>query len=292
MKNKQVKQPVITDSELNKIKKYQRTVKKNGFRPWVTVRQSHTYGQGQIIFSHKTGRLHHLLSRGERLPFFMFESDVTIVDILEQYPLPINETLDIARKLNIVHPGSYKERYKHDLKIPAKTMTTDLVIIRQLPDGRKILEPYSYKYQSALDSAVNGQRKVNRTQQKLDLEFAFWRTQGVECVLLTEHDFDRTEIYNLEFLRECYDHPEYLDMSNEKLLSIIDTFVKHFIGHSELTLYQHIQCVSEALAISKYQALSVFQKAVYERLINLNLSERIELYRPIHYPPQGYGYVA
>ena len=75
MQQKMVKQPIITDAEIAKTERYNRDIQARGYRPWVTVRQSHTYGQGQIVFSHKTGREHHLLSRGERLPFFCLEHD-------------------------------------------------------------------------------------------------------------------------------------------------------------------------------------------------------------------------
>ncbi|MFQ2920387.1 hypothetical protein ACK3YF_14290 [Aeromonas allosaccharophila] len=70
MKQKMVKQPIITDAEIAKTERYNRDIQAWGYRPWVTVRQSHTHGQGQIVYSHKTKREHHLLSRGERRPFF------------------------------------------------------------------------------------------------------------------------------------------------------------------------------------------------------------------------------
>ena len=70
MQQKTVQQPIVTDAEIAKTARYNRDIKASGYRPWVTVRQSHTYGQGQIVYSHKTRREHHLLSRGERAPFF------------------------------------------------------------------------------------------------------------------------------------------------------------------------------------------------------------------------------
>ncbi len=61
MKQKMVKQPIITDAEIAKTERYNRDIQAWGYRPWVTVRQSHTHGQGQIVYSHKTKREHHLL---------------------------------------------------------------------------------------------------------------------------------------------------------------------------------------------------------------------------------------
>ncbi|MFM5687777.1 TnsA endonuclease N-terminal domain-containing protein, partial [Aeromonas caviae] len=190
-----------------------REIKASGYRPWVTVRQSHTYGQGQIVYSHKTRREHHLLSRGERAPFFYFERDPTVIDILEQYPLPLHQTLEIAASLNVVHPGNYKERGNHGGRIPAKTMTQDFVIIRQTEAGKHILSPYSFKYSDALDPEITSPRVVNRTRAKEKIAIEYWRTQNIDHVLLTEKSFDKVHIYNLEFLRECFDTPEYIQVS-------------------------------------------------------------------------------
>ena len=37
-----VAQPIITQAELNRIDKYHKDVFRDGYRPWVAVRQSHT----------------------------------------------------------------------------------------------------------------------------------------------------------------------------------------------------------------------------------------------------------
>lgn len=151
MQQKTVQQPIVTDAEIAKTERYNRSIQARGYRPWVTVRQSHTYGQGQIVYSHKTRREHHLLSRGERAPFFYFERDPTVIDILEQYPLPLHETLKIAASLHIVHPGNYINRVNYGGRIPAKTMTQDFVVLRQSDSGKARLTAYSFKYSDALD---------------------------------------------------------------------------------------------------------------------------------------------
>ena len=110
MQQKTVQQPIVTDAEIAKTERYNRSIQARGYRPWVTVRQSHTYGQGQIVYSHKTRREHHLLSRGERAPFFYFERDPTVIDILEQYPLPLHQTLG---KVRTSIPRTKNENFSH-----------------------------------------------------------------------------------------------------------------------------------------------------------------------------------
>lgn len=289
---KSVKQPLITQTEINKMDNFNRDIKKNGYRPWVKVRGSHTHGQGHIIHSFKTNRNHHLLSRGERLPFFMFEQDSTVIDILEQYPLPIFETMKIAEELNVVHPGAYKQRKKYNNKIPAKVMTTDFVIVKRLLSGKVVLSPYSFKYSGALDITKHDIRKYQRTKQKLKIEELYWASLGLQIVFLTECDFDKTVIYNLEFFRECFDYPEYLDVGEQFKNIVLGRLQKRFLSEPKDTLRQHIDAVADDLNTSNFQVLYLFQEAVYHNDLKLDLSERIELYRPLALLNKGTSHVA
>lgn len=281
MQQKTVQQPIVTDAEIAKTARYNRDIKASGYRPWVTVRQSHTYGQGQIVFSHKTGREHHLLSRGERLPFFAFEHDASVIDILEQYPLPLHQTLEIAASLNVVHPGNYQERGNHGGRIPAKTMTQDYVVLRQSDSGKARLTAYSFKYSDALDPAITSPRVVNRTRAKEKIALEYWRTQNVDHVLVTEKDFDATFIYNLEFLRECYDSKNLLQVSADFYDNVIVQFKSHMMTAPLSTLRMLIQQVAHEINIDELQVACLFQHAVYTGRIDIDLTQRIELYHPL-----------
>ncbi|HEH9398736.1 TPA: Tn7 transposase TnsA N-terminal domain-containing protein [Aeromonas sobria] len=276
-----VRQPIITDAEIAKTERYNRDIQARGYRPWVTVRQSHTHGQGQIVFSHKTGREHHLLSRGERQPFFYFERDPTVIDILEQYPLPLHQTLEIAASLNIVHPGNYKERGHFGGRIPAKTMTQDFVVLRQSDSGKVRLTAYSYKYSEALDSAITSPRVVNRTRAKEKISLEYWRTQNIDHVLVTEKDFNATFIYNVEFLRECFDSKNLLQVSADFYDNVILQFKSHMMMAPLSTLRMLILLVAQEINIDEAHVVCLFQYAVYTGRIDIDLTQRIELYHPL-----------
>ena len=156
---KTLKQPQILQSELNKISRYLKEVSKFGYKPWVNVRQSHTYGQGHEIFCHKTQRTHCLLSRGERPIFFELERNPSVIELFEQYPLPISETMELAVELNILHPGAYKERHKNDGVIPAKTMSSDIVALKKLKNGKDKSAELIAKQKYILSITVNGYGK-------------------------------------------------------------------------------------------------------------------------------------
>lgn len=285
-------QPEITKSELKKIAKYNKIVKANGYCPWVTVRQSDTFGQGQVIYSTLTDREHHLLSRGERAPFFKFESNPLVVDILEQYPLPIHQTMSIAEKLNILHPGKYLEREKNGGRVPAVTMTSDLVLVFKNTDGSMFLKVYSSKYASALDKKIEGPIKVSRTNKKIEIEREFWRTQKVPFQVVTEKNFNANEIYNLEFLREALEYPELLNVS-EDVHDIVLIRFNHYIVTAPFKTFQEvIKSISVDIQIDEFQCLCLIQHAIFTKKIRLNLFEKIEMFRPLQNTTGGSRYVA
>lgn len=278
---KTIKQPKITQKERNKITKYYGYVAKNGYKPWHTIRQSHTYGQGQEMLSRLSDRTHHLYSRGERQMFVLVESLRNVIDLKEQFPLPLDETLALATELNIKHPGAYKERVEHDGVIPAKTMTSDLVATFQQSSGQTYVIVYSFKYADALDERKHP-RSAKRFKQKLELERTYWERQGIKWILVTEECFNPIHIYNLEYLRECFFYPEALDVSRDVYQLFLQTLYQHIYDKPSLTLKEILNAVSLELDVPLHQAHCLFQKAAYIGDLNVNLFEEIEIYRPLN----------
>lgn len=160
-------------------------------------------------------------------------------------------------------------------------MTQDFVIIRQTEAGKHILSPYSFKYSDALDPEITSPRVVNRTRAKEKIAIEYWRTQNIDHVLLTEKSFNKVHIYNLEFLRECFDTPEYIQVSETIYLIILGRIKHHLIARPSNTLLVLIQLVAKELNISDVQVKCVFQYAVYHGVIIVDLTQRLELYRPV-----------
>ena len=70
------------------------------YEPFIKVHEISSSGESVRI----RGRVHHLLSGIELLAFLVFDQFEQMIDIREQYPLPINDTLDICSRLGIRHP--------------------------------------------------------------------------------------------------------------------------------------------------------------------------------------------
>jgi len=274
---KKVTQPIITQKEKNKIERYLALVKKEGYRPFVTVRQSHTIGQGQIIYSHETGRTHHLLSRGELVPFFHFEANNIVENIFEQYPLPIEDTLKYAVDLNIVHPGSYQEAEDFHGHKPAKTMTLDFVVKHQ----DNSLHAYNFKYADALDRKLTNPQSVARTKAKAKIERKYCKKNKISWTQLTERSYNSNVTNNLRYLREYKEHEAEFEVNDEFKVIALTCFRINFEQHPKLTVYKIIEMAAYDLQIGLFQSQFLFQMLAYNQLLSFDWLELIDLNRPL-----------
>jgi len=272
-----VTQPIITQKEKNKIERYLALVKKEGYRPFVTVRQSHTIGQGQIIYSHETGRTHHFLSRGELVPFFHFEANNIVKDIFDQYPLPIEDTLKYAVDLNIVHPGSYQEAEDFDGHRPAKTMTLDYVVKHQ----DNSLHAYNFKYADALNPKLTSPQSVARTEAKAKIERKYCKKNKISWTQLTELSFHSNVTNNLRYLREYKEHEHEFNVSEEFKVIALTCFRINFENYPNVTVYKIIEMTAAELGIELFQSQFLFQMFVYNRALTIDWLELIDLNRPL-----------
>jgi len=277
---KLVTQPEIIKAELNRIKRYQSAVAKFGYRPYVTVRKSNTQGLAHIIYSHKTNRTHHLLSLGELSVFLHLEHDSCVLAINEQFPLQLDETLKCAELLNIRHPALYKKR--SGKTIPATTMTTDFLVEKKMDKGKGVkFYAYNYKPANALSIEHESAQKVSRTHQKFIIEKAYWEKNGISLIQLTNKDFNAAKTYNLQWLRECFDHQNELDVSEDLYYSFLNTLHINVISESQETLKSHLQFCATTLNISLFQCQVLFQYACYKLDFSIDLYNKIELYRTV-----------
>ncbi|MEE1673713.1 TnsA endonuclease N-terminal domain-containing protein [Agarivorans aestuarii] len=287
MKTKTVIQPIITKREREKIERYLRRVKKEGYRPWETVRSSHTIGQGQIIINPSLDRVHHFLSRGESNPFFHFEANSKVIEIYEQYPLPIEQTLKIAEELNIVHPQSYEEASDFDGHRPAKTMSLDYVL--KLED--KSLHAYNFKYADSLDPKITSPQSVARTEAKAQIERTFCCRNKMSWTQLTEESFDPNVTQNLKFLREHLAYPSETAVSDDLNAVVLCQLNMAFEEMGNATVRQVLEQVATDIQLPLHQIQSLFQLFAYKHLITFDWTTVIDLNRPLPQVAEVEAYV-
>jgi hypothetical protein len=74
------------------------------YNPGLHVQDVPTEGRAWRIKGWKTGRDHHLFCDLERDYFLIAHWSPKIIDIREQFPFPLETTLEIAKKVGIRHP--------------------------------------------------------------------------------------------------------------------------------------------------------------------------------------------
>ena len=157
------------------------------YKPWIYIHDFPSRGISARIPGRTTGRIHHLLSRNEEYYFYILDSDPDVLDIREQFPLRLTETIEIARSLNIRHPwkGSFPF-----------VMTTDFLILKA--DG---LHARTVKCSAELENP--------RVIEKFTIEQAYWTGKGIDWKIVTEKQIDRSVALNLQWLYSG-DKPENL----------------------------------------------------------------------------------
>lgn len=149
------------------------------YEPFIKVHEISSTGESFRIFGRHTSRIHHLLSRLELSAFLVFDCYKLTIDIKEQFPLPIVETINICKHLGIKHP---------QLAGKLKIATTDLVV--------------ELKNTSKLAIAVKRSEELQdpRVLEKLQIEKYYWEQQGYQWKLFTELEISASLKENLQWL--------------------------------------------------------------------------------------------
>ena len=194
-----------------KTKQKQRRGKGEGasYKPYIKTREVPSTGTGRILKDKMTGRQMHLLSQAEVYTYYLLRWDDSIIDIREQYPLELDDTLKIADQLGYKHP--------HDRKT---SMTTDFLVTYQEEDGTKTYKAYSVK----TDREV---LQNNRTVEIQRIEMAYWNLPGISFEIVFKEDMNRIKVGNIEAVME------YWDIKN--VLSDID-MIKYLIVHKKMSV--------------------------------------------------------
>jgi len=168
------------------------------YKPWLYVNEVPSDGRSQRVYSHLTGRIHHVLSDLEFAVFLLLDHNSAITDIREQFPLNRDDTLSISKECQIHHPSQGGVNL---------VMSSDFLV-----NSTSINQPkfaIQVKYSEAL--------KDPRTVEKLEIERRYWKLKKIPWFLVTEKEIDKVVVSNIEWL---YGVKGYFDeiITNELVL--------------------------------------------------------------------------
>lgn len=177
--------PVI--SEEGKIRRGRGLGEQENYKPWILTRELNSIGTTANVIDWKHGRTIQLLSGAEEMYYYVLRWDDRVVDIREQYPLNLSETVKIAERIGVKHPRNNKTH-----------MTTDLYVTYD--DGT--YGAFSVKYSRkdvdcTLASTEEERKKVKRTAEKLMIEKLYWQEKGVKFNLVFREDLQPVYVDNI-----------------------------------------------------------------------------------------------
>ncbi len=228
------------------------------YKPWLTIHSFASKGTVSRIKGRKTGRIHHLLSRNEEYYFTLLDYSPNVVDIREQFPLELSETLNIARTLNIRHP-----RYP-GCTYPA-VMTTDFLISRT--DG---LCARTIKMKKELDNP--------RTIEKFMIERAYWDKKGIDWKIVTEDQINREKALNLRWL---FSEPDAETLiPDEEIRLIASKDVKDLYMDSAIPLPVIIEQVETIFSLPFGSVVALLKDLIIRGEIAVDINKRINITDP------------
>ncbi|WP_341939670.1 TnsA endonuclease N-terminal domain-containing protein [Marinimicrobium sp. C2-29] len=244
------------------------------YRSFVHVSQTNFVGRRHLHMCPRQNRPITLLSDGEYRAYQMLMWRSNATAIYEQFPLDIDETIEISDEFGVTHPNGWNRtsriRYAH-------VMSTDFVVNHlDRGTGQTISTAYTFKYHDSI-YPLELNRSVRRTWQKLDIEKEFWKRRNIEYRVITERDATKCLAYNLDLCRFEYDPDAQTDVLGQFSKSFISTWCENRF----MDLRAIIESVSESMGITSKSAITIFKNSVLYRVLPISLENRIEFYRPV-----------
>lgn len=273
---------------VEKYKQWTDDIANGTYRSYLTVRDVNKVGRRHWMYCDKQNREVHLLSDGERRMYMELLYKPSTVAVFEQYALDLDETLDIAVELNIMHPRNWKT-------YEAYVMSTDFLVESLSADERTTkLTAYTFKYWdqiyklSWLDEV---EYKSMRTWQKFAIEREFWRRRGIEYRVVTERDATKVHYHNKLFSASAKD----LTVSNEVLTAFLACFCKTWQHAPWRPLQELIAQVSHTLSMTDGDARQLFRFALLYGFLPVSQkceTHMVRWFRPVYLMQDELGIAA
>jgi TnsA endonuclease N terminal/TnsA endonuclease C terminal len=165
------------------------------YKPWLTVNDVPSWGMSQRLISWTVGRQHDLLSELELRFALLADASPAVKDIREQYPLALEETLAIAARCALAHPGDRRTRRPI-------VMTTDFLLTLVVGSART-LRAIAIKPAEELSD--------RRMLEKLEIERRYWCARDVPWAIVTERELPLALTDNLAEIHQAHALDRELD---------------------------------------------------------------------------------
>lgn len=165
-------------SQKRKFEEHRGTGTGADYKPWIQTGEFGSRGTTSNPIDWKTGRQVQLLSQGEAIAWYLLRWDEKTLDVREQFPLDLAQTMQIAEKYGINHPS---DRQGNPI-----VMTTDFLVTQA--NGEIAI---------SVKSSLEGFKSQNRLIEKAYIEKMYWEKQGVPFRLFAKDEMNRAMADNI-----------------------------------------------------------------------------------------------
>ena len=172
----------LSQAQINKrIKEGRGQGSGSAYKPFINTWDVSSLGRSHRLFGSKSRRMHHLLSDLELAIFLTLEWSTAVLDIREQFPLIVGDTVRIAADLGINHAK---------FSGAPQVLSSDFLV--DFDDKTHPTKAFQAKYSSDL--------KKPETIERLMLEKRYWDEKGIPWQLITEREVSRDAFTNIQWL--------------------------------------------------------------------------------------------
>lgn len=155
------------------------------YQPWLRIQDVPSHGVVGRIRSRTSGRVIHCMSVLEQQVALCLDFSREVMDLREQFPLlPLEATLEIARKQEVKHPRCPASKVEiimtSDFLVTVSRNDTVHEVAFAVKPSKDLLHP--------------------RVREKLGIEQQYWQEQGIEWRILTEDNLGNQFVRNLRWL--------------------------------------------------------------------------------------------
>lgn len=227
--------------------------------PYLLIHDVPSIGLVSRVWGWKARRVHHFLSRLELKFFYTLEWRRDVLDIREQFPLDLDETLAIADQLGVRHPRDPKTK---DYAV----MTSDFVITVRKGLGSEE-QIRAVKYEEDSEKA--------RVKEKLEIERVYWEeVRGFDWNIVTEKNVDVTLAANVEWVHGHRDVERLIPLTPEDVARI-EAVLTPRVEQSRFRLRDLTNECDSVLGLDPGSSLGVVRHLLANRRWEVDMSERI-----------------
>lgn len=153
--------------------------------PHVHVQDLFSLGRKSRVWGNLIKRIHHVLSDLELTVLFIIQLSPNVIDIQEQWDLPLERTLEIAKSLQLDHPMDPETGHYLPMTVDFRIITDDG--IRHTTWARTV--------------KPSDQLENYRVLEKLEIERTYFSGNNIDWGIITERQLPQQLRINVEHFR-------------------------------------------------------------------------------------------